>query len=95
MVTAGRVPLPCNRGGDMATYTKQMQQIVEDYREAGEEWPASAKTIAGWALETGRWALHRSAAIQKCAEDLARAMREEYFTDAKGPSCAGKAPCTP
>jgi len=34
----------------MATYTKQMQKIVEDYRLAGQPWPASAKAIADWAI---------------------------------------------
>jgi hypothetical protein len=68
----------------MATYTRQMQRIVEDYRALGHPWPASAKTMAAWALDTGRWELPVSAAINKCAEDLAKAMREEYTTDAKG-----------
>jgi hypothetical protein len=66
------------------TYAKQMQKIVEDYRAAGEPWPASTKDIAAWAIGAGRWELHRAAAITKCAEDLAAAMREEYTTDAKG-----------
>lgn len=68
----------------MATYAKQMQKIVTEYRLAGEPWPASTKTIAAWAIQTGRWELEESAAVKKCAEDLARAMREEYTTDSKG-----------
>lgn len=68
----------------MSTYTKQMQRIVEEYRGDGQPWPASTKAIAAWAIETGRWKLPASAAINKCAEDLATAMREEYITDKKG-----------
>jgi hypothetical protein len=68
----------------LANYTKQMQCIVEDYRGAGEAWPASAKTMAAWAIRTGRWELPESAAINKCAEDLSAAMREEYYVDPKG-----------
>lgn len=68
----------------MATYTKQMQKIVEDYRLAGEPWPAAAKTMAAWAIRTGKWELPASAAISKCSEDIATAMREEYITDTKG-----------
>lgn len=68
----------------MTTYTKQLQQIVEEYREAGETWPASAKTIAGWAIRNGRWQLHQSKVLNKCAEEIATAMREEYITDSKG-----------
>ena len=68
----------------MASYSKQMQKIVDDYRLAGEAWPASAKTMAAWAIRTARWELPASAAINRCAEDLAAAMREEYFVDRKG-----------
>ena len=68
----------------MATYTKQMQEIVADYRAEGNVWPAASKTIAVWAILTGRWKLPSSAAVIRCAEDVASAMREEYMTDAKG-----------
>lgn len=68
----------------MANYTKQMQKIVEDYRLASEPWPAASKTIAAWAIRSKRWDLPASAAIDKCAEDLSAAMREEYFVDRKG-----------
>lgn len=68
----------------MATYTRQMQAIVEEYRADGQPWPATAKTIATWAILTRRWELPPSAAVNKCAADIAEAMREEYTTDAKG-----------
>lgn len=68
----------------MANYNKQMQKIVDEYRNAGEAWPASTKAIAAWAITTGRWTLPDAAAIRKCAEDLATAMREEYTTDRRG-----------
>jgi hypothetical protein len=68
----------------MATYTKQMQRIVDDYRLSGEPWPASAKSIADWAIRTSRWELPASAMRRRCAEDIAAAMREEYTTDKKG-----------
>lgn len=68
----------------MTTYKKQMQKIVEDYRLAEQPWPASAKTIADWAIETGRWQFPRAAIHRRCAEDIAAAMREEYTTDRKG-----------
>ena len=68
----------------MATYTKQMQKIVEDYRLAGEPWPASAKAIADWAILNKRWELPAAAVRRRCADDVAAAMREEYMTDRKG-----------
>ncbi len=68
----------------MATYVKQMQQIVQEYRSAERPWPASAKTIAAWAIETDRWDMPAAAVLNKCAEDIAEAMREEYYWDKKG-----------
>lgn len=68
----------------MANYTKQLQRIVAEYRLSGQSWPASTKSIADWAIGSGRWSLPASAAAQKCAEDISRAMREEYTTDTKG-----------
>jgi hypothetical protein len=68
----------------MATYVKQMQKIVEEYRLAGEPWPSSAKAIADWAIATKRWELPSAALRRRCADDIAAAMREEYMTDRKG-----------
>ena len=68
----------------MATYNKQMQKIVDEYREDDQPWPASTRSIAAWAIATRRWQLPASAAIRRCAEDLGTAMREEFMTDSKG-----------
>jgi hypothetical protein len=65
----------------MANYTKQMQKIVQDYRGSGQLWPASAKTIADWAIANGRWQMPAAAIRRRCADDIASAMREEYYTD--------------
>jgi hypothetical protein len=67
----------------MANYTKQMQKIVQDYRVSGEPWPASAKTIADWAIISGRWEMPAAAIRRRCADDIASAMCEEYYTDSK------------
>jgi hypothetical protein len=67
----------------MANYTKQMQKIVQEYRLSREPWPASAKTIADWAIMSGRWEMPAAAIRRRCADDIAAAMREEYYTDAK------------
>lgn len=68
----------------MASYSKSMQNIVEQYRSAGETWPAESKRIARWAIKHGLWEFSESNVIKKCAEDISRAMREEYETDEKG-----------
>ncbi len=65
-------------------YTEQLQNIVEKYREAGQTWPASAKAIAVWAIREQLWFDRPSTVINRCAEDLARAMREDYITDPQG-----------
>lgn len=66
------------------TYVRQMQQIVADYRLAKRPWPATAREIAAWAIGEGKWDMPASAVEKKCAEDVADAMRELYFTDRKG-----------
>lgn len=63
---------------------KQNQKTVREYRASGQHWPATAKEIADWAMENGRWEIPRSAIRKKCAEEMAEAMREEYFTDRMG-----------
>ena len=78
----------------MATYTKQLQKIVADYRKAGMAGPAPAKAIAEWAVQEGRWQLPPAAVTQRCAEDISRAMREEYMTDPQGRRVRVKHPVT-
>jgi hypothetical protein len=68
----------------MSSYAKRMQGIVREYQGAGKPWPASVREMATWAIETNRWRVHRSTEIEACARDLARALREEYYTDQQG-----------
>lgn len=66
------------------TYVKQMQKIVTDYRMAAEQWPATKREIADWAIKTNRWQMPISAVLDRCANDIGEAMAEIYFTDQKG-----------
>lgn len=66
------------------TYSDEMRDLVQEYIDAGKPWPATARTIAKWLFETGKWKAPRSAAMSKCAHDLSKAMREEYITDPQG-----------
>jgi hypothetical protein len=68
----------------MATYMKQMQSVVQEYRDLGKPWPATKQEIADWAILTGRWQMPAAAVRRRCADDIAEAMREEYMTDQKG-----------
>lgn len=66
------------------TYGDQMRSIANRYRESGQEWPATAKQIAAWAILRGLWQPQPSTLIDRCADELARAMREDYITDPQG-----------
>jgi hypothetical protein len=50
------------------------------------------KHIAAWAVDSGKWHPQRILVVSKCAEDLSRAMREEYFTDPQGRRVRAKLP---
>lgn len=68
----------------MANYTEQLQNIVKSYLEADQPWPATTRQIAAWAIRQGKWKPQASAMVNQCADQIARAMREEHFTDARG-----------
>jgi hypothetical protein len=68
----------------MTTKAQHVQKIVLAYREDGQEWPATAKMIASWAVRKGLWSTPRRNAIQLAAKDIAYGMREEVFTDPQG-----------
>lgn len=63
---------------------EQLQHIVNRYIEAGEEWPATTREIAFWAMNNKLWEPQRGKILDICAEQLAHAMREEYITDLQG-----------
>ena len=66
------------------TKNEQLQAIAKEYQSAGQKWPASTREIAEWAIKTERWVPHPSAIVNQCAEELSRAMREEYVRDSQG-----------
>lgn len=66
------------------SYTKQLQEISNKFFEATGKMKAKKKDIATWAIREGLWYPHPSSLVKQCAEELAKAMREEYITDAQG-----------
>jgi len=76
----------------MADHARQLQRIVREYRRDGQEWPARTKDIARWAIRTRRFDLRAPALEKILAGDLAQAMREEFFTDARGRRVRAKHP---
>ena len=72
------------------SYSEQMQAIANRYMRSGESWPATSREIAAWAVRNGLWKPQRSDEIRMCAEQMARAMREEYIVDSQGRSVRAK-----
>jgi len=54
----------------MSKYTEQLQAIVAKYVKSGQEWPATAREIAAWAIRNKHWEPHPSAMIDQCADHL-------------------------
>lgn len=68
----------------MATLNEQLMRIVEDYRAAGQPWPATKLEIGEWAIANDRYQLTRGMAVSQCAEKIGRAMGLEHVKDEKG-----------
>lgn len=66
------------------SYNETMQRMVQTYREGGGKWPASARELAQWAISAGHWVPQPSAIVAQCADQIAKALRDEYFTDPQG-----------
>ena len=66
------------------SYAQNMQRLVEQYREADQPWPTTARRIAAWAIENGLWKPHPSKIHTLCTEQISKAMREEYYIDPQG-----------
>ena len=66
------------------TITEQRQKIVSTYVERGQTWPATMRQVATWAIGEGLWKPSQNTIVGQLADELARAMREEYYTDEQG-----------
>jgi len=66
------------------TYNEQMQKLVDEYRASGEQWPATRRDMARWMLRNKKWDRCEESLVEMCARDIARALREEYYTDPQG-----------
>jgi hypothetical protein len=71
-------------------YYGQLRHIISQYKAAGEIWPATTRQIASWAIRQGLWGPQKSAVVGLCAEQLARAMRGEFFIDPQGRNVRAK-----
>jgi hypothetical protein len=67
-----------------SSYTRQLWNIAEAYQESGEPWPASARTMVQWARRMKLLAMRDADIDARLADDLARALREQYYLDPQG-----------
>jgi len=74
------------------TKTDFLQDIVNVYRTSGQAWPSTARAIAGWAIQEGLWKPPTKNLIEQCADEIAAAMRDEYFIDPQGRTVRRKHP---
>lgn len=72
------------------SYSEQLQRIVQEYRDAGQSWPATPNEMAAWAIEQEKWSPQRIDLVKQCARQISQAMREEYITDPQGRSVRAK-----
>lgn len=76
----------------MKTKTEFLQEIVEQYRAAGESWPTTSKQIAVWAIRSRLWEPPTKNVVTQCAAEISAAMRQEFFTDPQGRRVRAKHP---
>ena len=68
----------------MPSLTEQLQRVAFLYRQDGQPWPASSRSIASRAIANGLWQPKRTDPVSQCADQISRALREEYITDPQG-----------
>jgi hypothetical protein len=73
-----------------STYTKLLWNIAEEYQKAGESWPATARAMVLWARKRKLLAMRESDIIGRLADDLSRALREQYYRDPQGRTVRAK-----
>lgn len=62
----------------VANYAEQLKNIWKQYELAGHTSPVSAREVARWAIANNLWRPKPSDVESQCAEELAKAAREEY-----------------
>ncbi len=68
----------------MATYNEQLQKVWHEYERELGFLPASSRDAVKWGVERGMIQAPRMDPYDKLAEDMSRALREEYATDRMG-----------
>lgn len=68
----------------MASYHEQLQRIWRQYEERHGRKAATARDVVTWGVERGLLALPEIDPYDKLAEEMSRALREQYATDSEG-----------
>ncbi len=68
----------------MSTYYEQLQGLANRFFEETGAIRATKTEIAAWMVREGLWQPSPELILNKAAEDLARAMREDYYVDPQG-----------
>lgn len=71
------------------SYAEQLRVIADRYFSE-HNGSATAREIAAWAIRSGHWAPQPGSLIGRCAEEISRALREDYITDPQGRSVRAK-----
>ncbi len=68
----------------MANYNEQLQRIWHQFEEANGDIPSSPREAVAWGVKRGFLAVPEVDPLDQLAEDMTRALREEYRTDKFG-----------
>ncbi len=68
----------------MVAYNEQLQRVWQQYEEEHGRAAASARDVVVWGVSHGLISLAHRDPYDQLAEDMSRALREQYSTDAKG-----------
>src|SRR5574341_722629 len=68
----------------MATYNEQLQRVWHDYEKKHARAPSTPRDVVGWGVANGSLVAPKFDPLAQLAEDMARALREEYRTDRTG-----------
>jgi len=73
-----------------ASHKEEWLAIVEAYREAGQTWPATTRQMAEWAFQNNLWRPTHDSLLTQLADNLSKALREDYLIDPQGRSVRAK-----
>jgi hypothetical protein len=68
----------------MSSLREQLQKYANRFMQENGVVTFTAMAVAKWAIDNKYWEPQRSTLIKQCAEEIAKALREEYITDRQG-----------